>query len=60
MRLMMRRPSWLITAMHETFAEMARREHEEGKLPENIPTWVGFYNTVNDLWEKAHARTKTS
>jgi hypothetical protein len=54
-----RRPSGdaIFVAIHETLGEIARREHEEGKLPEGIPTWTAFYKTVNSLWEKRHERT---
>ena len=49
----------LLTAIHETLAEIARRDYQEGKVPGGIPTWKGFYETVNRLWEKKHAQDKT-
>jgi len=47
----------IFVAIHETLAEIARREHQEGKVPEGVPTWKHFYDTVNSLWEKRHARS---
>ena len=46
----------LDTAIHETLAEIARREYEEGKLPEGVPTWVNLYKAINKNWEVVYAK----
>jgi hypothetical protein len=39
-------------AMHETIAEMARRQSETGKLGEASPLWRQFYRAVMDSYDE--------